>query len=240
MRSFALPVALFSLAACAAPPRGSEDPGDEPGLPVPSSDTLDPDTQSAPTGELRAAGLFYSPSCDAPIVQYEAAAYRDGVEVFGFTCQWTFDDGATSDDCVGQHEFAVPGFHEYTLVMRSVTTDEVVSHTGQLYADPPLTIDLEVDVPACGLAFAWTSVISLPSFEYSFVTPELDVIGEFFFFSGSGAVEVARAGTYELTVAAEHERPAGEICSRMVTRSVTVEACDNGHEHTPTCPHLYR
>lgn len=197
-------------------------------------DTIgDTDGTDGTVATLQVGGGFSSPSCDAPVVAYEALIDPAVSEP---QCRWTFDDGATSDACVGEHELPAGGVHDYTLEVLDLATGAFGSTSGSFFIYEPLLIDVEVQQPACGLSFAFTAEANQSSFLTALVTPSDKVVGEPFFLGGDGNVTVTEPGTYTIEFTAEDERTTGPICVERVVRTVEVVACDD-HEHEPGCGH---
>lgn len=193
----------------------------------------DTDGTDGTVATLQVGGGFSSPSCDAAIVAYEALIDPAVAEP---QCRWTFDDGATSDACVGEHELPAGGVHDYTLEVLDLATGAFGSTSGSFFIYEPLLLDVEIEQPACGLSFSFTAEPNQSAFVTAQVSPAEKVVGEPFFLGGDGSVTVTEPGTYTIAFEAEDERTTGPICVERVVRTVEVVACDD-HEHDPGCGH---
>jgi hypothetical protein len=208
-------------------------------------DNLAPDAEQATGGAetvaeesprpIDASIYIYNPSCIASVAAFEADVYYadDRSPVGAVECRWTFDDGSTSDVCVGEHEFATPGFHDFTLDVKHTLTGETAHVAQNRYIYPALTADLEVTAPECGLELSYKGSVSIPAETLVFVQ-EQDKVIDADPSKLEATVGVTEAGTYTVVITAEDERTNGPICSARVEKQVTVTAC---HEHTPGCGH---
>jgi hypothetical protein len=155
-------------------------------------------------------------------------ARADGTPVSNFSCHWTFDDDATSNDCVGQHTFASPGFHTATVVVTEVGTGATgTAQSGNVPIWDALTIDVVAEAPACGLWFTYATTKSggKPTGGQNFASlqPWENVLtpGPW---SGDEAIEVSAPGTYVITVHREEET-AFSLCTASDTTQVIVTEC---------------
>lgn len=233
MRSLALSITFASsLIACGT----TEEPGTTSvGVePEPDAGGME-DPPPPPPGALVVAGSFGSPDCDAAVLAFEALVRRaDGAAVTGAACRWTFDDGSTSDACAGTHAFEDGGTHGYTLEVREPSTGAVGTLTGEAYVYPPLSAELAVSAPVCGLELTFSATASATGEDHVEISPAENVIGGGLFLDSSGTAQVTVAGTYEVTYEIEDERTNGPICLKRVTQPVTVVAC---HDHGEGCEH---
>lgn len=180
-----------------------------------------------------------SPSCVAPVARFEAIVrYADDPTstVPNVRCLFTFDDGAVSTQCSGEHTFEEPGLHGFSLEVEDLDTGEVDIVEETRFIAIPLTVDLELDVPACGLTFSFDAVLSTPAETHVTMEPpekfvDAHVIGT------AGSFTALQAGVYTLRLSAEDERTVGPICQVNLERQVELVDCPDDHEHDPDCEH---
>ena len=176
----------------------------------------------AETPQLDAYFSFSSPSCDRNVSAVEAVVtYADGTPITNAQCQYTFDDGATLDSCVGEHEFGVPGNHSARLVVTDPATGATTTVDGPIWVYPPMRWDIEFRKPACGLEFTYNVVVENASERHVFIEPPELVLS----IDSTNTVKVAQEGTYTIRLIAEDERTTGPICSINFTKEVSVACC---------------
>lgn len=181
----------------------------------------------------------FSPSCVAPVAQFEALVrYADDPTsiVPNVRCLFTFDDGAVSTQCAGEHTFEEPGLHGFSLEVEDLDTGEVDIVEETRFVAIPLAVDLTLEVPVCGLTFSFDAVLSTPAETHVTMDPpekfvEPHVIGT------SGSFTALEPGVYTLRLSAEDERTTGPICQVNLERQVELVACPDDHEHEPGCGH---
>lgn len=197
----------------------------------------------APPPSLSLVGFvsFSSPDCDRATLGYEAVVrYTDDSPVTDLECTLTFDDGATSNDCVGTHTFAEGGVKVVGLVARDRSTGAVLSvvNTGFIY-DPIRELTVFANKPGpfgdqCGLEFSWgASYFGNPTEVLALFSPPENIVDS----SSANRILVSEPGTYTVTVRLEQERTTGPICTYVASASVDVVACPDDHEHEPGCGH---
>lgn len=183
----------------------------------------------------------FSPSCVAPVARFEAIVrYADDPMsiVPNVRCLFTFDDGAVSTQCAGEHIFEEPGLHGFSLEVEDLDTGEVDIVEETRFIAIPLTVDLTLDVPACGLTFSFDAVLSTPAETNVTMAPpekfvDAHVAGT------SGSFTAIKAGVYTLRLTAEDERTEGPVCQVNLERQVELVACPDkpDHEHDAGCKH---
>jgi hypothetical protein len=167
-----------------------------------------------------------SPSCDAATASFEALPRHvdDGTFVRNARCRVTFDDGAVSDLCVGEHTFARPGAHTFVVEVEDLDTGATARTEVQRVIAVPLEVDLAVEVPACGLELAFQATLSTRAEVHVFVSPEEKFV-EPHVAGATGRFQALEPGTYTIRLTAEDERATGPICGRDVSQTVTLTAC---------------
>ncbi|HEY5922645.1 MAG TPA: hypothetical protein VIV11_13280 [Kofleriaceae bacterium] len=200
------------------------------------------DTEDAREDEARAItasfDLFF-PSCVAPVAQFEAIVrYADDPTstVPNVRCLFTFEDGSVSTLCAGEHTFPAPGPQGVSLEVEDLDTGEVDIVEETRFIAIPLTVDLALDVPECGLTFSFDADLSTPAETHVTMHPpeqfvDADVFGT------SGSFTALEAGVYTLRLFAEDARPDGATCQVAIERTVELVACKDDHEHEPGCGH---
>ncbi len=238
MRLFALPAALLAFVGCGdnLQPEADEDVGSVE-APTDEPDHHGSEEPDAPPARALDVGFdVQQPSCDGPIVAVEALVSHqdDGTPASGYTCRYLFDDGAVLEGCVGEHAFAEAGFHEITL---EVTDAAGVVYTRTTSRDvlPAFTVDLDLDVPACGLEVGYVASTSTSASAIVFVDPA-DKFVEATSNLLSGSFTAREPGTYAIQINAEDER-AIPICTASVRYELTLRACPHNHPPDPHCPH---
>jgi len=203
---------------------------------VPGQKAAPPEEVARP---ITASFDVFSPSCVAPVAQFEAIVrYADDPMslVPNVRCLFTFDDGAVSTQCAGEHIFAEPGLHGFSLEVEDLDTGEPAITEETRFIAIPLAVDLTLDVPVCGLTFSFDAVLSTPAETHVTMDPpeqfvDPDVVGT------SGTFTALKPGIYTLRLSAEDERLNGPICQVTVERLVELVACPDDHKHEPDCGH---
>ena len=226
---FILPA--FLLAACGdnmAPPSDQATAGAE-------STPTETDTDDGVSRAIDASIYIETPSCTDALAKFEVGVRYadDGSPADSYTCKWTFDDGATSDQCAGEHIFATSGNHEFLVDVTHTVTGETARATQVRYIEAPHVATLEVTAPECGLELSYKASVSTPSENHIDVL-ESDKVIDLAPLALEGTVRVTEPGTYTVVYTAEDERQSGPICEARVEKQVTVTAC---HDHTPDCGH---
>ena len=238
MRLVALPAALLAFVGCG----DNLQPGSEEDVGAVESPSDEPDHHGseepdAPAARALAVGFdVQQPSCDGAIVAVEAlVSYEDdGAPASDFTCRYLFDDGTVLEGCVGEHEFAEAGFHDITLEVTDAT-GAVYSSTTSRNVLPAFTVDLALDVPACGLEFSYNAATSTPGSAIVFVEPADKFVAPSSNLL-SGSFTALQPGTYSIQINAEDER-AIPICAATVRYDFELKACPHNHPPDPHCPH---
>jgi hypothetical protein len=183
------------------------------------------DTQP-PRAITASLGLDVSSDCDAATASFEVSAtYVDNsAPVPRFSCHVTFDDGATSDACVGAHVFAIPGPHTFTFDIMDLDTGASVHIVRTRDVLAPFTLELALDVPDCGLEVGFTATPSTNSFLHVMMSP-FDQVVVPNIQARTGRFQALEPGTYTITAVAEDERPSGPFCDRQVSQTVELRAC---------------
>ena len=242
MRSLALSalcvMSAFLVAACGdnlVPPAGNDDPPivNDDDMPVsgetpPGTPTTTPqsdhghDTPRA----IRAALDINSPSCEAATASFEVLASHsdDGTFVKNAHCRVTFDDGAVSELCVGEHTFVSPGAHTFTVEVQDLDTGAIAHAEVRRIIATPLAVDLAVDVPACGLEVAFKATLSTRADVHVSMSPA-DKVVEPLVVGATGRFTALEPGAYTIALSAEDERATGPICERQVSQMITLTAC---------------
>lgn len=208
--------------------------------------TAEPDGGEADAGDhddetppptIDAGPLSFVQDCDDREVTVDARVSLDGIPSSDVQCTFEFDDGEVFSGCQGTVEFDVPGLKDVTLTVRHPASgaERVFTSTEIVY--DPFTLDIDVDVPACGLTFSVTPRFA-PDVDMLvvLVSPD-DQVTPLPSEGGVYQFGAAAEGTFQLLVHAEDER-IGPICSRTIERDITLVACEDEHEHTPTCDHV--
>ena len=197
-------------------------------------DSIPPDAGS-PARAIEASIYIETPSCDGAIAAFETEVrYADDqspVPVTDFSCLWQFDDGTTSTDCAGQHEFAVGGFHDFVLDVTRLATGEVTRADQRRYIYPP--IEANLDVTTGDRTITWNATVNVASDVRVFVQPEDLIITDdpFYYLNRSFTVGVLRDGTYTVAMVVEDERQAGPICTARIEKQVNVYCSGGEHTH---------
>jgi hypothetical protein len=175
---------------------------------------------------ITAALDINSPSCEAATASFEVLADHadDRTFVKNPRCHVTFDDGAVSDLCAGEHTFATPGAHTFTVDVVDLDTGATAHAEVTRVIAVPLAVELAVDVPECGLEVAFKATLSTRADVHVTMSPadkvvEPNVVGT------SGSFLALEAGTYTIQLLAEDERATGPICVREVAQTITLTAC---------------
>lgn len=197
----------------------------------------DPSDHGVPgeTRQLAASVNIFSPSCDEATAAFEVLARYagDAALVRNISCRITFDDGAVSDQCVGEHTFASAGAHTFVVDVVDLDTKATTRTETKRNIAVPLEVDLTLDVPECGLALDFDAAISTSAEVHVTLSPADKVI-EPHVLGRTGRFEVREPGTYTILLSAEDERTTGPICLRTESRTVELRAC---HDHEPGCGH---
>ena len=222
MRSFASVLCVMSavLFACGdnRSPAGADDDM--------SAGTHDSDQGPGSPRAITAALDVGSPSCDAATASFEVLARHvdDSTSVANRKCHITFDDGATSDLCLGEHIFASAGAHTFTVDVTDLDTRATAHAEVKRVIATPLTVELSVDVPACGLEVSFSAALSTGAEVHATMEPADKVVVPTLF-GRTGKFEAREPGTFTIMLSVEDERPTGPICDREVTKTVTLNAC---------------
>jgi hypothetical protein len=235
MRSFTLSVLCVAptlfLSACGdnVPPGSDDDTAVDTTVDTPIDTPMDTNAGNHEDDTPRAivANLdIQSPSCDAATASFEAFARHadDSSSVQKLSCRVTFDDGAVSDACVGEHTFASAGAHTFVLEAVDLDTGAVSRREVARNIAAPLDVDLALDVPACGLDVAFKATLNTGALVHVMMSPAdkvvvPNVVGT------TGSFQALEPGTYTVVLSAEDERATGPICVREVSRTVTLTAC---------------
>jgi hypothetical protein len=198
---------------------------------VMESDEVDESAGDPPP--LRVSLDIFSPSCDQATAAYEVFTPHGDTQPRNLRCRILFDDGAVSDLCVGEHIFASGGPHKFVAEVVDVLSGAATRVETTRVVEVPLTVDVALDVPECGLELAFDAKISSASEVHVTMTPA-DKVVEPHVFGRTGTFKVLEPGTFTINVSAEDERTTGPICNRAVSRTVELRAC---HEHDPGCGH---
>jgi hypothetical protein len=201
----------------------------------PAGTVNDNDDTAVDTGESGQHGMpraivagldINSPSCDDATASFEVLVSHadDRTFVKNARCRVTFDDGAVSDLCLGEHTFASAGAHTFTAEVEDLDTGATVRVERTRSIAEPLKVDLAVDVPTCGLELAFHATLSTRAEVHVTMSPDDQVVAPHVV-GTAGRFQVLAPGTYTITLLAEDERATGPICSREVTRTVTLSAC---------------
>lgn len=228
MTSFARPVvcvmSTLLVAACGnlSPEPGGADDGD---IAINTGESGSDDKQ--PPREIRASiDLNGSANCDAAAASFEISAiYADNLaSVPRIRCHVTFDDGATSDECVGAHTFATPGPHTFMFDIVDLDTGASahIVRTRDIFA--PFTLELALDVPRCGLEVGFTATPSTNSLVHVMMSP-FDQVVVPNIVGRAGRFQALEPGTYTITAVAEDERPNGPFCESQASRTIELRTC---------------
>lgn len=195
-----------------------------------------PDTGPADARAIEAS-IFISPdTCEAPIVQYEAAAEYsdDGSTVPRFACLWTFDDGTTATDCLGRHELPTAGTHDFVLDVEDLDTGAIARATQTRILQPRLEAYLEVSTPECGLEISWVATVNVGAEVHVTVEPADQIIADpDYHLNRTFTLPVRAPGEYTVVMHVEEERGASETCVARIEKIVTVTKCPCPTK--PTC-----
>ena len=241
MRRFALSVlcltsAVFACGDNLVPPVANDDTAvgsdDMAGVEAPPAEAPAPvgtpksDEDHGPPRAIAVGLDINSPSCDAATASFEVLANHadDGTFVKNARCRVTFDDGAVSELCLGEHTFASPGAHMFTVEVTDLDTGATARSEVRRVIAVPLEVDLAVEVPECGLELSFKATLSTGAEVHVFMAPD-DKFVEPHVVGTSGRFEALEPGTYPLRLIAEDERQTGPICVREVSRMVTLTAC---------------
>ena len=207
--------------------------------PVGSDDTPGTDTSTgAPTGTpqadqghgtpraIKAALDINSPSCDAATASFEVLSSHadDGTFIKNARCRVTFDDGAVSDLCLGEHTFASAGAHTFAVDVTDIDTGAVAHAEVRRVIAVPLAVDLAVEVPECGLEVSFKATLSTGADVHVTMSPEDKVVAPLVV-GTSGRFQTLESGTYTIHLLAEDERATGPICVREVSQTIALTAC---------------
>jgi hypothetical protein len=166
-----------------------------------------------------------SPSCELATAGFEVLArHADGTFIKNMRCRVTFDDGAVSELCVGEHTFASPGAHTFMVEVEDLDTGVIARSEQRRVIAVPLEVDLAVEVPACGLEVPFKVSLSTGAEVHVFMSPE-DKFVEPHLTGPTGTFQALEPGTYTIRVTAEDERATGPICLRDVSQTVVLTAC---------------
>ena len=236
MKTFLLVPALL-VTACTEAPQPGEDQVTSP-TEGEHDDTPDvPDVPDGPAAREIVADIMIDPrTCASTVALFEAGArYADDntrLVSTDMACKWTFDDGSVSNDCVGEHEFATAGIHDFQLEVTDLTTGAVDVVTQTRIFHPPLEATL--DVSTDGLTISYKAHSNTGGEQHVVVSPfELVLNAEVMDLDRT--VTVSEAGTYTIDYYVEDERGVSEICNAHVSKQVTV-TCD-GHDHDHMAMH---
>jgi hypothetical protein len=175
---------------------------------------------------ITAALDINSPSCDAATASFEVLASHadDATFVKNARCHVTFDDGAASDLCLGEHTFASPGAHTFTVEVEDLDTGATAHAEVHRIIAVPLAVDLALDVPECGLEVAFKATLSTGAEVHVSMSPD-DKVVEPHVVGTAGRFQALEPGVYTIALSAEDERATGPICVRQVSRMITLTAC---------------
>jgi hypothetical protein len=180
--------------------------------------------------EVDASIFIETITCVDTIARFEAGARYadDGSPALDIACLWTFDDGTTSNQCAGEHQFATAGAHDFVLEVTDLTSGATDRVTQTRIFAPPLELTLDVSSDDLTISYAATS--NTGGEQVVVVTPAELVVADDPNYprTTSGTVRVTQAGTYTVTYHVEDERGVSEICQGELVKEVTV-VC--GHVH---------
>jgi len=167
-----------------------------------------------------------SPSCDAATASFEVLSSHadDGTFIKNARCRVTFDDGAVSDLCLGEHTFASAGAHTFAVDVTDIDTGAVAHAEVRRVIAVPLAVDLAVEVPECGLEVSFKATLSTGADVHVTMSPEDKVVAPLVV-GTSGRFQTLESGTYTIHLLAEDERATGPICVREVSQTVTLTTC---------------
>ena len=217
MRSFALVLCVLPalLPACGdnLSPTGDDD------MAVGTHDS----DQGGSARPIAASLDINSPSCDTATASFEVLARHldDASSVSKLRCQIAFDDGATAEVCLGEHTFASAGAHTFTADITDLDTGATAHVVMTRVIATPLTVELTVDAPACGLDVSFSAKLSTGAEVHATMEPA-DMVVVPTVFGRTGQFQAREAGTFTIMVSAEDERATGPICVRQVSRTVTL------------------
>ena len=191
------------------------------------------DGEDAPARQIDADIFIETITCSETIARFEAGAryVDDNSNVFGIQCLWTFDDGTTSAECVGEHLFDRAGAHDFVLEVTDPATGATDIATQTRIFAPPL--ELTLDVTGDDLSITYTATSNTGGEQVVFVSPDEFVIADDPNYprTTSGTVRVTQPGTYTVTYNVEDERGVSEICSGQLVRTITLVCDGDGHVH---------
>jgi hypothetical protein len=191
------------------------------------------DTPDAPARAIDAAIFIDTITCVDTIARFEAGARYtdDNSTVLDIACKWTFDDGATSTDCAGEHQLDRAGAHDFVLEVTDLDTGATGVTTQTRIFAPPL--ELTLDVTADDLSISYVATSNTGGEQVVFVSPEQFVLVDDPNYprTTDSMVRVTRAGTYTVTYLVEDERGVSEICNDELVKTVTVVCTGDGHVH---------
>lgn len=186
-----------------------------------------------PPRAIEAAIFIETITCVDTIARFEAdARYTDdGTAATNIACLWSFDDGTTSSECTGEHQFADAGDHDFVLEVTDLATgaNDVVTQTR--FFHPPLEVTLEVT--SADLSITYSARSNTGGEQVVRVLPEELVIATDPNYPRvlDGTVQVREAGTYTVVYDVEDERGVSEICSAQLVEEIDVACEGDGHVH---------
>ena len=207
----------------------NEDTATEEGTGDTPTDVLAPD----------ASITIYPITCERTIARYEA--YGVGPNE---VCKWTFDDGSTSNECAGEHEFDVAGDHYFVLEVTDLVTGATGIDTQTRFFWPPLELTLDVTTND-DLSISYVATANDPGNQYQVVhvEPAELVVSDHPDYPRvlNDTVRVLEPGTYTVTFDYEDERGVSEICAGQVVKQVTVAPvgcpdAEHDHDHDHPTP----
>jgi hypothetical protein len=222
--TFLLSALLFTACGDNLHPEDSQDSEDQ---------TSKTDEDFSGSREIDADIFIETITCTETIARFEAGARYtdDGSPVAGFECLWTFDDGTTSSECVGEHLFAAAGTHDFVLQVTDPATGATDIVTQTRFFHPPL--ELSLDVTGDDLSITWNASSNTGGEQHVFVTPAELIITDDpnYHFNTQFTLPVKQAGTYTVTYDVEDERGVSEICSATIVKQITLVCDGDGHVH---------
>jgi hypothetical protein len=171
-----------------------------------------------------------SPSCVVPVAQFEAfVRYADDPtsSVPNVRCLFTFDDGAVSTRCAGEHTFEEPGLHGFSLEVEDLDTGEVDITEETRFIAIPLAVDLALDVPVCGLTFSFNAVLSTAAETHVTMDPP-ELFLDAHVFGTAGTFTALEAGVYTLRLSAEASTAASSSSPARTTTNTSPVANTEG------------
>jgi hypothetical protein len=171
-------------------------------------------------------------TCDNTIARFEAEAryVDDNSPAVNIACNWTFDDGSTSNECAGEHLFDAAGAHDFVVEVTDLDTGASDIATQTRLFDPPLELTLDVTGDDQSLSIMYAATSNTGGLQAVTVTPSELVVADDPNYpqATSGTVRVLEHGTYTVTYYVEDERGVSEICSGQLVEQVTL-ACKGDH-----------